>query len=171
MHPMPGALRQSVPAGALLLLALLLPAFPASASTLLLAVTETDDGQPSALPLAAREGCLAALFDAGELGFDLPAGEPIPAIEALRGLAGGAGADIVAEIVIEWHLEAINRGATRVSGRGSIVLTDVRTGQEVARIAVAVTNEDRERTAGRTALGLEIGSRLVEELRRASGRG
>jgi hypothetical protein len=153
---------------ALALVFLLLPILPAPAETFLIAVTETDDGEPSSPPLAAREGILAALFDAEHIGFEFPADEPPPSADSLRLLAVEAGAGIVAVIVVDWHQEPISGGALRVSGRGTIVLVDAHTGRQTASLPLAVGNEGRERIADRPLLGVEIGSALIEAFRASS---
>jgi len=160
-----------LPARALALAFLLSAALPAAAETFLVVVAETDDGQPSAPPLAAREGIFSALFDAEQIGFEVPADWPPQRAEELRRLAQEAGAGIVATVVVDWHQERQPGGALRVRGRGSIVLVDALTGRETASVAFAVGNEGRERTADRPRLGLEIGNALVEAIRSsAAGR-
>jgi hypothetical protein len=167
---MPAA-RMRTLVSAMSLALLLLPILPAGAVTLLLAVTETEEGQPAAPPLAAREGILAALFDAELLAFELPPGEPVPSPEDLRLLAAEAGADTVAIVVVEWSQERIAGGALHVSARGSIILVDPRTGRETARAPFERRNDGRERAVNRADLGVEIGSVLVGLLSDASGGG
>jgi hypothetical protein len=153
---------------ALTLAFLLAPLRPAAAETFLIAVTETDDGEPSQPPLAAREGILAALFDGDHIAFEVPAGNPPMGTEALRTLAVEAGAGTVAVIVVDWHPEHISGGALRVSGRGSIVLIDARTGRQTDSLPFAVGNEGREGIADRSRLGVEIGLALIEAFRASS---
>jgi hypothetical protein len=140
---------------------LLLSAFPAPAETFLVVVTETDDGEPSRPPLAAREGIFAALFDGEQIGFEFPAGEPLPSPDALRTLAVEAGAGTVARVVVDWHQARLVGGALRVSGRGSLVLVDARTGVETASVPLEVGNEGREHAVDRLGLGVEIGTALI----------
>jgi hypothetical protein len=160
------------PAIPVLALAVLLAAsLPAAAAAFLVAVAETDDGQPSVPPLAAREGIFSALFDAEQIGFEVPVDWPPQPMEQLARLAREAGADVVAAVVVNWHQECLAGGALRVSGRGSIVLVDALTGRETASVAFAVANDGREWTADRSRLGVEIGSALVEAFRSsAAGR-
>jgi hypothetical protein len=153
---------------ALALVFLLLPVRPAAAETFLIAVTETDDGEPSLPPLAAREGIFTALFEGEHIAFELPAGEPLPDADALRLLANEAGAGTVAVIVVDWHQERQYGGALRVSARGSIVLIDARSGKQTDRLSLAVGNEGREQIADRPRLGVEIGVALIEAFRASS---
>jgi hypothetical protein len=155
-----------------LALALLLAAaLPAATETFLVVVSETDDGQPSSSPLAAREGIFSALFEADHIGFEVPADWPPQPMEELRRLARAAGAGVVATIVVDWHQESLSGGAQRISARGSIVVHDALTERETARVTFAVGNEGRERTADRSQLGLEIGTALVGAFRSsAAGR-
>ena len=149
-------------------LLLLLPVLPAPAETFLVVVIETDDGEPSRPPLAAREGIFSALFDGDHIGFEFPAGEPIPARDALRLLAAEAGAGTVALVVVDWHQERLVGGALRVSGRGTIVLVDAQTGDETDTVPLEVGNEGREQAAGRPRLGVEVGIALIAAFRTAS---
>jgi hypothetical protein len=153
------------------LAALLLPVLPAPAETFLVAVTETDEGEPSRPPLAAREGIFAALFDGEHIAFEVPADWPPPSADALRPLAAEAGAGTVAVIVVDWHQERLAGGALRVSGRGSIVLVDALSGRETPALPLAVGNRGRELIADRPRLGVEIGLALIEAFRAwSSGR-
>jgi hypothetical protein len=153
---------------ALALVFLLLPVRPAAAETFLIAVTETDEGEPSLPPLAAREGIFAALFEGEHIAFEVPAGESPQSADALRLLANEAGAGTVAVIVVDWHQERQYGGALRVSGRGSIVLIDARSGKQTDRLPLAVGNDGRERIADRPRLGVEIGVALIEAFRASS---
>jgi hypothetical protein len=158
--------RRSLP---LALAAFLLAALAAPAETFLVAVTETDDGEPSRPPLAAREGIFAALFDGDHVGFEVPDdGSRLP-IGTLRLLAADAGAGTVAVITVDWHQERLNGGAFRVRARGSIVLVDALSGRETPVLPFAVGNEGREAAAGRPRLGVEIGLALIEAFRAWSG--
>lgn len=147
---------------------LLLPVLPTPAETFLVVVTETDDGAPSRPPQAAREGIFSALFDGDHIGFEFPAGEPIPAPDALRLLAVEAGAGTVALVVVDWHQERLVGGALRVSGRGKLVLVDAQTGAETASVPLAVANDGREQIADRPRLGVEIGIALIAAFRTVS---
>lgn len=154
---------------ALALAAFLLAALAAPAETFLVAVTETDDGEPSRPPLAAREGIFAALFDGEHIGFEVPADGSRQSTGALRLLAAEAGAGTVAVIVVDWHQERLTGGMFRVWGRGSIVLVDALSGRETPFLPLAVGNEGREAAAGRPRLGVEIGLALIEAFRTWSG--
>jgi hypothetical protein len=145
------------PAHALVLALLLLPGLPLAAATFLLLVTETQDGVRASPPLTAREGILAALFEDGQIAFDLPADGVTPEFDDLTRLAVQAGADTIAVIVVDWHEEHLYGGATRVSCRGSIVLIDPATGERSEPIPFALDNKDRERSVDRPRLGVEIG--------------
>jgi len=160
--------RRSFPL-ALALAAFLLAALAAPAETFLVAVTETDDGEPSRPPLAAREGIFAALFDADHIGFEVSDNGSREPAGALRLLAAGAGAGTVAVITVDWHQERLTGGAVRVWGRGSIVLVDALSGRETPVLPLAVGNEGREAAAGRPRLGVEIGLALIEAFRAWSG--
>ena len=161
--------RQSPFPLALALAAFLLPALPAPAETFLVAVTETDDGEPSRPPLAAREGIFAALFDGEHIAFEAPDDGSRQPTGALRLLAAEAGAGTVAVIAVDWHQERLTGGAFRVWGRGSIVLVDALSGRESGALPLAVGNTGREAAAGRTRLGVEIGLALIEAFRAWSG--
>jgi hypothetical protein len=152
-------------AGTAALAFLLLPALAATAETFLVTVTETDDGQPTAPPLAAREGVFAALFDGEHIGFEVPADRPALPVQDLKLLAREAGADVVAVVAVDWHQERLSGGLLRVSARGSIVFVDALTEHETASVPFSVGNEGRERVADRSRLGVEIGSALVEAFR------
>jgi hypothetical protein len=155
----------------LALVAFLLPVLPAPAETFLVAVAETDDGEPSRPPLAAREGIFAALFDGEHIAFEFPDGGSPPSTGALRLLAAEADAGTVAVIMVDWHQERLAGGALRVSGRGSIVLVDALSGRESPALPLAVGNEGRELIADRPRLGVEIGLALIEAFRAwSSGR-
>jgi hypothetical protein len=147
---------------------LLIPVAPAPAETFLVVVTETDDGEPSKPPLAAREGIFSALFDGEHIGFEFPADAPIPSPDILRDLAVEAGAGTVALVVVDWRQERLVGGALRVSGRGSLVLVDARTGAEAARVPLAVANEGREQAVDRRRLGVEVGIALIAAYRTAA---
>jgi hypothetical protein len=147
---------------------LLLPVVPAPAETFLVVVTETDGGEPSQPPLAAREGIFSALFDGEHIGFEFPAGELIPSTDALLTLAVEAGAGTVALVVVDWRQERLVGGALRVSGRGGLVLVDARSGAETARVPLAVANEGREQAADRRRLGVEVGIALIAAYRTAA---
>jgi hypothetical protein len=153
---------------ALALVFLLLPVRPAAAETFLIAVTETDEGEPSLPPLAAREGIFAALFEGEHIAFEVSAGESPQSADALRLLANEAGAGTVAVIVVDWHQERQYGGALRVSGRGSIVLIDARSGKQTDRLPLAVGNEGREQSTDRPRLGVQIGVALIEAFRASS---
>lgn len=142
-----------------------LPALAVSAETFLVAVTETDDGEPSRPPLAAREGIFTALFDGEHIGFEVPIGMPLPSTEELRLLAADAGAGTVALVVVDWHEERIAGGALRVRGRGSLRFVDAGTGVEAAAVPLAVDNGGREATVDRRRLGVEIGIALIAAYR------
>lgn len=152
-------------AGALMLALLAAAVLPAAAETFLVAVAETDDGEPSRPPLAAREGIFLALFEADHIGFEVPADWPPRPADELALLANEAGAPVVAMVVVDWHREGRYGGALRVSARGEIVLVDALTGGECARTPIAVTNDGREWIADRLRLGVEIGAALVEAFR------
>ena len=149
------------PASALALALLLLPSLPLAAETFLLLVMETQDGGRARPPFTAREGILAALFEDGQIAFDLPADGASPDIDDLPLLGVQAGAGAIAVIVVDWHEERLDGGATRVSCRGSIVLIDPATGARSEPIPVALDNKDRERSVDRPGLGVEIGRFLV----------
>jgi len=154
------------PAVRALMLALLAVAgLPAAAETFLVAVAETDDGEPARPPLAAREGVFSALFEADHIGFEVPADWSPRTADELARLATDAGAPVVAMVVVDWHREGMYGGALRVSARGEIVLVDALTGGECARAPIAVTNDGREWIADRVRLGVEIGAALVEAFR------
>jgi hypothetical protein len=140
---------------------ILLPALPSGAATLLLSVSETEAGQPSAPPLAAREGILATLFDGEVIAFEVPADAPPAPVDAMLPLAAEAGADTLAMVVVDWHREHIAGGALRISARGSIVLVDVLTGRETARVPFEMRNDGRELAVDSAALGAEIGVVLI----------
>jgi hypothetical protein len=55
-----------------------------------------------------------------------------------------------------------------VSGRGSIVLIDARSGKQTDRLPLAVGNEGREQITDRSRLGAEIGVALIEAFRASS---
>ncbi len=148
-------------AGTLALACLLLPCLRVSAETFLVVVTETRDGGPVRPPYAAREGILTALFDDGQIAFELPAGEAPPLLDDLPRLGIAAGAGIVAVIVVDWHEESLGEGALGVRCRGHIILMDPVTGRRTDPIPLELGNEDRERAVGRSRLGLEIGASLI----------
>jgi hypothetical protein len=149
------------PATALALVLLLLPGLPLAAETFLLLVTETQDGGRARPPFVAREGILSALFEDGQIAFDLPADWAPPEIDDLPRIGAEAGAGAIAVIVVDWHEERLDGGATRVSCRGSIVLIDPTTGVRSEPITLVLDNQGRERTVDRPRLGVEIGLFLV----------
>ena len=126
---------------ALALAAFLLAALAAPAETFLVAVTETDDGEPSRPPLTAREGIFAALFDGEHIAFEVPDDGSRQPTGALRLLAAEAGAGTLAVITVDWHQERLTGGAFRVWGRGSIVLVDALSGREAPVLPLAVGND------------------------------
>ncbi len=140
---------------------LLLPCFRVSAETILLMVTETRDGLPNRPPFSAREGIMAVLFDDGQIAFETPVDEPVPPRELLPAFGAATGADVVAAVVVDWHEERLPGGLARVSGRGSLVLLDVRSLTWSDEIPLALDNAGRERDVGRAQLGKEIGLLLV----------
>lgn len=152
-------------ARALMLAFLAAVGLPAAAETFLVAVAETDAGEPSRPPLAAREGIFSALFEADHIGFEVPADWPPRSADELARLATDAGAPVVAMVVVDWHREGMHGGALRLSARGEIVLVDALTGAERARFPIAVANDGREWIADRARLGVEIGAALVEAFR------
>jgi hypothetical protein len=149
------------PATALALVLLLFPGLPLAAETFLLLVTETQDGGRARPPFTAREGVLAALFEDGQIAFEVPADQAQPGMDDLPRIGAEAGAGAIAVIVVDWHEERLDGGATRVSCRGSIVLIDPATGARSEPITLALDNQDRERTVDRPRLGVEIGLFLV----------
>jgi hypothetical protein len=153
--------RRFLRAGALALLLLLLPCLRVPAETFLVIVMETRDGEPARPPCAAREGILTALFDDGQIAFELPPGETPPSFDDLPRLGFAAGAGIVAVIVVDWHEESPGAGGIGVTCRGHMVLIDPVAGLRTDPIPLELGNEGRERTVGRTRLGLEIGASLI----------
>jgi hypothetical protein len=151
-------LLRAVPAA----LALLLAAVPPlAASTILVVVTETREGGPMRPPFAAREGILAALFEDGQIAFELPFADEPPPAERLPALGLATGADVVASVVVHWSEERIAGGQSRVNCRGSLVLLDVPTGRRTEEVPIDLDNAGRERDVGRAGLGLEIGAALI----------
>lgn len=157
--------RRRGPYLALILALWALPALAASAETFLVVVTETDDGEPSRPPLAAREGIFSALFDGEHIGFEFPTDVPLPSVAELRRLAVDAGAGTIALVAIDWHEERIAGGALRVCARGTLRLVDARTGVETTAVPLAVDNGGREATVDRRRLGMEIGIALIAACR------
>jgi hypothetical protein len=160
---LPGSPRRRLAGLALALL--LLPIAAAGAETFLVVVMETLDGEVGPPPHAAREGILAALFDGDQIGFEFPAGEPLPSTDRLRGLAVEAGATTLAVLVVDWHVEPQVGGAWRVGARGNLVLTDAQSGRSSPSIPIEVQKVGSEPAVERYALGLEIGSLLIEAYR------
>ena len=88
---------------------------PSFAETFLVIVTETQDGETVVPPFAAREGILAALFEDGQIAFDLPEGGTPHSLDDLPRLGIQAGADIAAVVVVDWHEERLDGDTIRVS--------------------------------------------------------
>jgi hypothetical protein len=148
-------------AAALALAFLLLPCLRVSAETFLVLVTETQDGGRAKPPFTAREGILAALFEDGQIAFELPADGAPAGIDDLPALGVQAGAGAIAVIVVDWHEERLDGGALRVSCQGTLVLVDPVTGFRSQPLPLMLDNVDRERTVGRPRLGVEIGLFLI----------
>ena len=138
---------------------------PSFAETFLVIVTETQDGEPARPPYAAREGILAALFEDGQIAFELPEGGTPHSSDDLPRIGIQAGADIVAVVVVDWHEERLDDDTIRVSCRGSLVLIEAATGMRSEPIPMESGNEGRERAVGQLRLGVEIGASLIQAWR------
>jgi hypothetical protein len=140
---------------------------PISAQTLLLAVQEATKSGPLSPPLAIREGVAEGLFAAGIIVVEVPPGYERPA--DLAAFGRGAGADYILDV------SAIYTEASTGANRASILVTtaftliDASTGAPMAKETDEATNKDRETRVDRTALGIEIGARIVARVEKALG--
>ena len=159
---------------ALIAIALLLalPLCHAAADTILLSTRESVDGSPCARPWPLEEGLFSALFDAGHIVFAQDAtDEALPAPD-LVGLARAGGADWILEVVVDFQESRSRSDPARIVARARWTLTLPDSGAPAGGGKMEATNEGRERTIDRTALGAELGEAIARALEAVlSGRG
>ena len=150
----------------------MLPLCHAAADTILLSTRESVDGRPCAQPWPLEEGLFAALFDAGQIVFAQDATDAaLPAADLVR-LARAGGADWILEAVVDFQGEPVPRRSRADRGPGPLDPHPPAGGAQAGGGVVEATNEGRERTIGRTALGAEMGEAIARALEAVlSGRG
>jgi len=144
-----------------LLVVLLLSGFGLhlSAQTLLLMVEESSRSGPLDPPLAVREGVAQNLFAAGVIVVEVPPTYVRPPV--LPAFARAAGADIILDVTASYTETPGAANRPDISVATTFSLIDAETGNTLAKASDDATNKDREAQVDRTALGEEIGVRIV----------
>jgi hypothetical protein len=146
----------------LTILALLICTASASyAETILIAVTESVDGQKLLPPLPVREAVAGILFDIGAIVFDIPESTPPRGPEELLRAAQAGGADLLLVLEATYRDTKLASGLVRIAVTGSFALTDAVTGKPISGGEADLDNRDRERDMNRDAVGKELGRLLA----------
>ena len=137
------------------------------AETVMIVGHETVDGTPVEPPLPAVEGLTSGLFAAGHVVFEAGKVGVSARMEDLEEIAREGKVDWLLQINVVYKQTKLQQNVTRVVCSATFSLVNAESGSTSLSDKASATNEGREKSTDRAALGAELGRLISTKVAKA----